>query len=199
MMKRGLSVIAALVFTVWGCHTITDELPTEPPPAGPIIVVPIPKIPLPTPKPTPTPTPAPTPEPTPTPPPSGGCGNPLPPEVSRMNTKIHLRGANKWTLDTTPLVRDADYCRKIGFTDGRSECPVRTEGSADRSACELYAIGKAEDTGRPGPTWYRSGQLCTGVACENHADNQYLLWANVSGYYEACTKDDVCGGVQVDK
>lgn len=207
MAKRVLPTVAALAFAVWGCHTITEELPTQPSPDGPIIVVPIPKIPLPTPKPTPKPTPAPTPkpdpkptpEPTPTPPPSGGCGNPLPPPISRMNTKIHLKGPSHWTLDTTPLVQDAAYCRKIGFTDGRSQCPVRPEGARDRSACEAYAVGKAEDTGRPGPTWYRNGELCNAVDCENHPDNQYLLWVNVSGSYEACTKDDVCGEVQVDK
>jgi hypothetical protein len=117
-----------------------------------------------------------------------------------MNTKIHLRGP-RYTLDTTPLVGpDVDYCRKIGFPD-RSICPVRPEGSPDRVACETYAIGRAADTGRPGPTWYRNGKLCTGqpADCENHPENQYLLWAYGSGYYEACTKDDVCGGVQVDR
>jgi hypothetical protein len=116
-----------------------------------------------------------------------------------MNTKIHLRGPAHWTLDTTPLVHDRDYCRQVGFTDGRTECAVRPEGSPDRSACEAYAIGSADDTGRPGPTWYRNGALCNGTDCENHPDNQYLLWANLSGRYEACTKDDVCGAVQVDK
>jgi hypothetical protein len=66
---------------------------------------------------------------------------------------------------------------------------------------ETYAVGKATDTGRSGPTWYRNGKLCTGQAgdCENHPNNQYLLWAYGNGYYEACTEDDVCGGVQVDR
>jgi hypothetical protein len=198
----------AVAFLLVGCHTITEELPTQPTetPSSPVLTVPIPKIPLstptpaPTPKASPTPSPSPAPTPTPTPPPgAGACGNPLPPPVTRMNTKIHLRGPVHWTLDTTPLVHDRDYCRQIGFTDGRTECPVRTEGSPDRSACEAYAIGKADDTGRPGPTWYHDDSLCNGTDCENHSDNQYLLWVNVSGYYQACTKDDVCGGVQVDK
>jgi len=203
--------LAAVVFV--GCHTITEELPTQPSatpspgsgsPGNGLLTVPIPKIVVatPTPKPTAVPTPSPTaaPTPTPTPGPSGGCGDPLPPPVSKMNVKIHIPGPNHWTLDSTPLVGpDGAYCRKIGFTDGRTMCPVRTEGSADRQACETYAIGKADDTGRPGPTWYRNGNLCNGTDCENHPDNQYLLFANVSGYYEACTKDDICGGVQVDR
>jgi hypothetical protein len=119
-----------------------------------------------------------------------------------MKTKIHLKGPSRWTLDTTPLIGpDGAYCRKIGYTDGRTFCPVRQEGSADREACETYAIGHAKDTGRPGPTWYRNGKLCTGAEgdCDNHEDNQYLLSAYGGGFYEACTEDGVCGGVQVDK
>lgn len=213
-MKTTACAVALGTLFLAGCHTITEELPTQPtktPTAG-ILTVAIPSIPLvgtpaPTPLATPvaSPTPAPTPEatPTPTPPPSaGGCGNPLPPEVARMNTKIHLRGAIKWTLDTTPLVGpDRDYCRKIGFTDGRVMCPVRTEGAPDRIACEAYAVGQASDTGRSGPTWYRDGQLCTGVAsgCENHEDNQYLLYVYRGGLYKACTRDGLCGEVLADR
>jgi len=210
MMRTARGVVLGAFFLA-GCHTITEELPTQPTktPSSGILTVAIPSIPVSTPKPkaTPTPvatpTPAPTPEATPTPPPSAsGCGNPLPPEVTRMNTKIHLRGARRWTLDTTPLVGpDGDYCRKIGFTDGRLFCPVRTEGTSDRIACETYAIGTALDTGRPGPTWYLNGQLCTGEpsGCENHEDNQYLVYAYKGGLYKACTRDGVCGEVVADR
>jgi hypothetical protein len=212
---RTLACGLATALVLVGCHSIKEELPTEPtqtPTSSPVLTVAIPKITMDTPTPSPTPgaspkpspTPSPTPEPSPTPTPTptaGKCGNPLPPAVTRMNTKIHLRGPSRYTLDTTPLVGpDVAYCKKIGFPD-RSICPVRPEGSADREACEAYAIGKAKDTGRPGPTWYRNGKLCTAKStdCENHPDNQYLLWAYGGGNYEACTKDDVCGGVQVDR
>jgi len=210
-MKRTACGVALGTLFLTGCHTITDELPTQPSktPKSGVLTVAIPSIPVSTPAPKPTPTPvpappAPTPESTPTPPPpsGSGCGNPVPPEVSRMNTKIHLRGPNRWTLDTTPLVGpDGDYCRKIGFTDGRLFCPVRTEGTSDRIACETYAVGRAEDTGRSGPTWYRDGQLCAGEAtgCENHEDNQYLLYVYRGGRYKACTRDGVCGEVVADR
>ncbi len=214
-MNRIAYGMAAAALVLVGCHTITEELPTRPtaPPKAPasgVLKVSIPAIPIPTPTPKPstTPTPAPgpgptpTPAPAPTPPPStGGCGNPLPPPVQRMNTKIHIRGPNRYTLDTTPLVHDREYCAKIGFTDGRIDCPVRTEGSPDRVACEIYAIGRARDTGRPGPTWTRNNRFCTGVAgdCENHEENQFLLYAFGGGYYQACTDGGVCGGVQVDR
>jgi hypothetical protein len=212
MRTIACGVAAALVLL--GCHSIKEELPTEPtqtPTASPVLTVAIPKLtlatptPSPTPKASPTPSPTPSAEPTPTPTPTpntGKCGNPLPPAVTRMNVKIHLKSPSRYTLDSTPLVGpDAAYCKKIGFTDGRTYCPVRTEGSADRVACETYAIGKAMDTGRAGPTWYRNGKLCTGNStdCENHPDNQYLLWAFGDGRYEACTEDDVCGGVDVDR
>ena len=210
-MKRIACGVALGAFFLTGCHTITEELPTQPTktPTSGVLTVAIPSIPVatPTPKPTPTPvatpTPAPSPEATPTPPPSSsGCGNPLPPDVARMNTKIHLRGTTRWTLDTTPLVGpDSDFCRKIGFTDGRLFCPVRTEGASDRVACETYAVGNAKDTGRAGPTWYRDGRLCTGEdsGCENHPENQYLLHVYKAGLYKACTRDGVCGEVDADR
>jgi hypothetical protein len=155
-------------------------------------------IPIPTPAPTTTPAPTATPSPTPT---SGGkCGQPLPGEVSRMNAKVHIRGANRWTLDVTPLVGpDGAYCREIGFTDGRLFCPVRPEGAPDREACEAQVVGIAADTKRPGPTWTFNGSPCNGDACDNHEDNQYLLYAYKGGRYEACAKNDVCGVVDVDR
>lgn len=209
-MKRTACSVALGTLFLTGCHTITEELPTQPTktPKSEVLTIAIPSIPVvgtPAPTPTATPVPAPIPAPTPeaTPPPNAGaCGKPLPPSASRMNTKIHLRGANRWTLDTTPLVGpDGDYCRKIGFSDGRLFCPVRTEGSPDRIACETYAVGSAMDTGRPGPTWYRDGKLCTGEisGCQNHEDNQYLLYVYKGGLYKACTRDGVCGDVLADR
>jgi hypothetical protein len=217
-MKKLTGGLAAFVLVLAGCQTITEELPTQPtkaPKAGTgVLTVPIPAIPgatpAPTPKPTPPPAPAPPPAapaptptpdatPTPTPPADAkGCGAPLPPPVWRLSVKVHIRGPNRWILDSTPLVRDYDYCTKVGFTN-RGECPVRQEGDPQREACELYAIGRADDTGRAGPTWFRNGQYCNGTDCANHEDNQYLLYAHLSGNYEACTKDDVCGTVQVDR
>ena len=212
-MNRIAYGMAAAALVLVGCHTITEELPTQPSeapkaPASGVLKVSIPALPIatptPKPKPSPTPTPAPgptpTPNPTPTPPDAGGCGNPLPPPIARMGAKIHIRGPNMYTLDVTPQVHDLAYCTKIGFVD-RIDCPVRPEGAPDRFACEIYAIGYAADTKRPGPTWTRNGHYCTGQAgdCENHPDNQFLLFAYGSGYYEACTDDGVCGGVQVDR
>jgi hypothetical protein len=207
-----------------GCHTITEELPTKPSktPTSGVMTVPIPSIPVgsatPTPAPepsatpttspspspspdaTPTPEPSPTPEPTPDPPDASGCGKPRPPDVARMKAVIHLKGPRMVTLDSTPLVGpDGGYCAEIGFTDGRSFCPVRPEGAPDRQACEALVVGLAEDTGRPGPTWTRNGKYCDGTACENNPDNQYLLWAYEGGTYEACAKNGVCGTVEVDR
>ena len=115
--------------------------------------------------------------------------------------KVHLKGADAWTLDSTPQVVDREYCAKIGFTDGRSFCPVRPEGHPERAACELYAVGRAQDTNRPGPTWYFNGAFCTGKAsgCQNHPDNQYQLRIYVSGTFKACARNGVCGEVAVDR
>jgi hypothetical protein len=128
------------------------------------------------------------------------CGTPLPPALARINVKVHLRGSAAWTLDSTPLVGpDAAYCASIGFPD-RDVCPVRPEGNPERSACELYAMGRAVDTGRPGPTWYHGASLCKGgtTGCENHSDNQYLLRVFTGGNFRACSRSGVCGDVDVD-
>jgi hypothetical protein len=203
-----VAVAAILV----GCHTITEELPTEPSSSEPsspgVLTVPIPSLnlggstPAPTPTPsTPAPTPTPGPQPTPEPGPTsyGECGEPLPPPIQKVNVYIHIRGPNKFTLDSTPLVAGYEYCAEIGFTDGRNRCPVRPEGHPEREACEEYAVGYAEDTGRQGPTWRHNGNYCNGTNCENHPDNQYLLWAHHDGRYEACVKNGKCGSVEVDR
>ena len=215
MPRISVGAVVAAGAVLVGCHTITEELPTQPTetnkPAGTgVLTVSIPALTLattpatptaaPPPAPAPAPeAPAPTPEPAPPPPvDAGGCGEPLPPPIQKVNVYVHIRGANKDTLDATPLVAGYEYCKEIGFTDGRNRCPVRPEGPPERVACETYAVGLAQDTGRPGPTWKRDGGLCAGGnGCENHPDNQYLLWAYVSGHYEACVQSGACGSTEV--
>jgi hypothetical protein len=202
----------ACCLTAWACGSLDSPTVPDPAPQAPTASTPAPSPnPTPTPvlggpapKPSPTPEPGATPDPRPTPDApgdAGGCGQPLPPALSRVNVKVHQRGDNRWLLDSTPLVGpDAAYCAKIGFTDGRGICAVRVEGHPEREACELYVTGRARDTGRPGPTWSVDGALCTGApGCENHPENQYQVFAYKSGLYKACGKNDVCGDVTVDR
>ena len=210
-MGRSGFGIAATALLLAGCQALTEKLPTEATrtkiegTGSKVVTIAIPTVlgalTVPTPSPTPSPTGGtPTTSPTPVPTSKGKCGQPLPGEVSRMNVKVHIRGANFNTLDSTPLVGpDGGYCREIGFTDGRLFCPVRPEGSPEREACEEYAVGYAADTKRPGPTWTINGAPCNGTNCANHEDNQYLLYAHAGGRYEACAKNDVCGVVDVDR
>lgn len=128
------------------------------------------------------------------PPAGSGCGRPYPPPVSRFNCKVHLPGIEFYTFDATPIVGpDVAYCAAIGFTDGRSLCPLRAEGAPDRVACELWRVGKARDTGRPGPTWTvaDTGAYCTGLdaGCQNSPDNQFQLWASQSGRYRVAAEN----------
>ena len=156
-----------------------------------------------TPTPVPTPIPTPAPEPTPEPTPTTNC-SPVPPPISRVKVKLHLRGRDYLTLDVTPLVGpNAGYCAEIGFTDGRQFCAVRPEGDPMRAECEAYAVGRAEDTGRVGPTWTRQdGEYCTTFEetyCSNHPDNQYQLWVYCGGIeYVACTSNGTCGRRMTD-
>jgi hypothetical protein len=164
----------------------------------------------------PAPQPTPTPEPTPTPSPgavpdgepipggddsggAGACGEPVPPPVSRIYINVHARQADRAVLDSTPLVGpDAEYCRKVGFTDGRSMCAVRPEGDPQREACEAARVGRS-DTGRYGPTWSANGKPCDGpdggASCLNHPDNQYLVFAYGAGTFRACAESGVCGEI----
>jgi hypothetical protein len=207
------TLLAVSCLLAGGCSSLPDETPTQPDSPQPVATGPTPEpatppgnpvLGGPAPKASPTPTSEESPQPSPTPGSAegaSGCGSPLPPPLSSLNVKVHQRGAEAWTLDSTPLVGpDAAYCAKIGFTDGRSVCPVRPEGNAEREACELYVTGRATDTGRPGPTWSSATGPCTGRAsgCEN-AENQYQLRIFQGGVFKACGRNGVCGEVQADR
>src|SRR3990170_2651870 len=137
------------------------------------------------------------------PPIGSGCGRPFPPPISRMNCKVHLKGSEYDTLDSTALVGpDIEYCASAGFTDGRSLCPVRPNGAPDREACENWRVGNATDTGRPGPTWRKEdGSFCTGSesGCANSPSNQFQLYAYSSGTYTVCAQTGTCCTVVVER
>lgn len=64
------------------------------------------------------------------------------PGVAFISAKPHASQPGQVLFDATPLVGpDGGYCRQIGFTDGRSFCPVRQEGDPFRGPCELAAMG----------------------------------------------------------
>ncbi len=121
------------------------------------------------------------------PPIGSGCGRPYPPPVTRFNCKVHIKGPEYYTLDSTPIVgHNGAYCAAIGYTDGRTLCAIRPEGTPDRVACENWRVGVAKDNGRPGPTWTKAdGGYCTGPesGCDNHPNSQYGLWTYVGGTY----------------
>jgi hypothetical protein len=137
------------------------------------------------------------------PPPGSGCGKPYPPHLDYFNAKINLKNPQFYTLDSTPIVAgDLEYCTMIGYTDGRSDCPLRTPDDPERVPCENWMVGKAKDTGRYGPTWTLDGNLCLGLAvngCENHPENQYGLLAGAQGKYRMCAQNGACGKVVVER
>lgn len=201
-MRRLLPAAILMALAALACGGGETATPTRPAPPPEVAFVPT----APAPQPTPTPIPGSEPDPDPAPAiPGGGggggstsCGEPVPPPISRMNVKLHGQGGDRSLLDSTPVVGpDAAYCKRIGYTDGRTFCPVRAEGHPERVACETLRVGRASDTGRPGPTWTANGKRCNGpdggTACMNHPDNQYLVFAYGSGTFRACTASGVCG------
>jgi len=151
------------------------------------------------------PTPTPTPEPgVGIPPASSGCGQPYPPPLAEIRMKIHVKAPEYWTLDATPIVGpNLEYCKAIGYYDGRDMCPVRLEGDPQRIPCEAWILGNAEDTGKPGPTWSRDFEYwCTtfeASGCEHNPDNSLSLFIQKGGSYQACRGEDICGNLLVDR
>lgn len=201
-------VLGALLLSQAGCGGGTSSSSTTPerlPDAASLI----PNAPAPQPTATPSTPPA-TEDPWPATPGGGGgsggssadCGDPLPPKIATMALKVQGGTADRLLLDSTPLVGpDVAYCKRIGFTDGRAYCPVRTEGSPERVACEALRVGRATDTGRTGPTWSVDGRPCDGsgggATCVNHPTNQFLVYATGSGTYRACAAGGACGELHV--
>jgi hypothetical protein len=207
-MRKLLGLALIVAAGAGACKTVREELPTQP--EDPETVANGSLIPA-APTATPTPDPARV-EPLPAPPGSGGggggggdtsasCGLPAPPQITRVNVRIHIRRPARTILDATPIVGpDVDYCRQIGYTDGRSLCPVRPPGHPERAACEAATVGLS-DTGRTGPTWSADGRPCgsqtSGAHCENHPDNQYFVFAYGSGTFRACVAGGACGKIEL--
>jgi hypothetical protein len=161
-----------------------------------------------TPVPTPVPVPTATPD-TDVPPAGNACGKPYPPPISRLKVKTHLKDKDYWTIDSTPLVGpDGEYCFSIGFTDGRTICPLRPEGAADRAACEEWRAGTARDTGKPGPTWTfiesdtgkaSSCSSAPDAPCDHHPNGPFTVKAFRGGVYRVCTEAGACAETNVDR
>ena len=144
-----------------------------------------------------TPTPTPTIAPTSTPPPPGivlppgmVC-SPTPPPLLRMHVKVHDDSGERKVLDSKPLVVNVDdYCDRMGFGSWKF-CETRPEGHAERVACDYLVTGKAEDTGRWGPTWFYGSDLCaySPADCANHPSEQFMAIAKSKGTYEACAAE----------
>jgi len=167
---------------------------------------------VPTPVATPTPTPTATPDPN-VPPAGSGCGKPYPPVITRFQVKIHSKDRDFWQLDATPMVGpNVEYCASVGFTDGRSICSIRPEGAPDRLACELWRLGKAQDTGKNEPTWIFFDKDGTQSFCSTTDSPTAPCWRYVDdpsnitkvkaikgGLYRACAENGACSDVDVDR
>lgn len=140
-------------------------------------------------------TPGPTPTATPTPsaglPPGMTC-SPTPPPLLRMHLKVHDDSGDRKVLDSKPLVANVDhYCDRVGFGDWKF-CETRPEGHPERVACDYLVTGKAEDTGRWGPTWFYGSDLCaySPESCANHPSQQFMAISKAKGTFEACASED---------
>jgi hypothetical protein len=141
-----------------------------------------------------------TPTPSPTSTPIAQCV-PTPPSIHGLRIQILVDSGFKKVLVSRPIVGpDAAYC--AAYSTGGQYCPTAPEGDPRAVPCDLLVMGKATDTGRPGPTWSwsnsRAGtppyRACFPVGsgggqqgCENHPDNQFLVFVRGTGTALACT------------
>jgi hypothetical protein len=125
-----------------------------------------------------------------------------------MHLKVHSAEGGRIILDSKPLVKNVDnYCDKVGF-GGWKFCDTRPEGHPERFACDYLVTGKAEDTGRWGPTWFYKDDLCAAypTACANHPSNQFMAIAKDPGMFEACASEawpvaedgTRCGNIEIN-
>lgn len=112
------------------------------------------------------------------------CTNPPSHPIDHFNVKEEIKGPNKTTVDSTPIVHDAAYCTSIGMQ--AVDCPVRMEGDPARPACEAEVAT---------PVWTEKP---VGAVV---ADNPYLLYVprGTKGLATVCSKQNpsACGSVQV--
>jgi hypothetical protein len=136
--------------------------------------------------------------------------DPTPPPLYGIQVRPHGGNADRTVLDATPVVINVDsYCERVVGMSGKF-CGTRLEGDPQRGACDYLAVGKAQDTGRWGPTWYYNNQLCDGANfgnCANNSNDQFLVNAKAPGLFEACAAPNVpiaapdgsaCGGCTFD-
>jgi hypothetical protein len=133
---------------------------------------------------------------------------PSPPPLYSFRIKVFADVGYRKLLDSTPLVgKNAAYCTSLGLAG--EICVVRTEGDPLAVTCGNAVVGRAQDTGRYGPTWYWGdkhpkvtgsfGKLCRppsdtsdDLGCRNHDSNQFMLWAYGPGYFTACAENGAC-------
>ncbi|HEX9185662.1 MAG TPA: hypothetical protein VGB87_01235, partial [Vicinamibacteria bacterium] len=123
--------------------------------------------------------------------PAGMTCSPTPPPLLRVQVKIHAEDGDRIVLDSKPVVPNVDhYCDRVGFGDWKF-CDTRPEGDPQRVACDYLVMGKAEDTGRWGPTWFYGRDLCSYFPdkCANHPSEQFLAIAKAKGTFEACAAE----------
>jgi hypothetical protein len=109
------------------------------------------------------------------PPPSTPCGDPAPPPFGRWNQRCPAPHG-QW-FHCTPLVGPDDaYCALIGYTDGRTYCPVRHEGHPERTECERLVVGGD-------PLWRSDGRTVV------KPDNPYMARCSGCSVLEVCLAD----------
>ena len=119
-----------------------------------------------------TPAAFPLPRPADAPPQGAGCGWPYPPPGQPLQRQGSLPSGDFDTLDSTPLVGHdvAVLCERSATRTAGASAPSARRVTPSGRPVRSGRSGRAEDTGRVGPTWTNpEGHYCTGPesGCQN--------------------------------
>ena len=101
--------------------------------------------------------------------------------------------------------RDLHRIPETAYTEKKTSAYVeehlRREGLEVQTGIATYGVVGLLNTGRPGPTWTRNDEFCTGPesGCEHDPHNLFQLRVYTGGLIMACAQNRACGDVFVDR
>ena len=135
------------------------------------------------------------------PPAGSGCGAPYPPEINRMNCKLHLVGPDFYTLDSTALVDGLEYCTSVGFID-RIHLPRPQGGQPRASALRGVARGTRRGHRPVRPDLDRQREVlhrARRAAATTTPRTSTRFSSTRPGTYRVCAQTGKCCEVTVDR
>ncbi len=122
-----------------------------------------------------------------------------PPAVSKVKAKVHIKGANKYTLDATPLVGAASTARRSASPTGESGARSVRKGTRSATRARPMPWARQRTTAAPAPPGPATPATARATPARITRTTSTCCGPTRSGFYEACVKDGTCGSVDVSR